>query len=336
MDSSTNNQPEQDQPVSQDTNAPEQPIHLPIQKPKPSKGKIAAIVAAVIVVLVAIGGAAYYFLVANKTEEPAAQTQQTPQPSETPQVVSANAESVVEGLGAELKSTTVKTTEKEGQGYWEAPDGTVVASIASYTLDGYDNFVTYPTKGYSTAVSTPDNSKTAINADYDAAVAFLESKEFSKKETGPAYDGGKTGLYASKDAVCSVKVSYELRGYNYFGAACADMSEYKLAYEAAQPFYDAYKNTPNAMKSSDEMQLTIGQPKLGTGVDGYKNAEVGISTMAGFAGLFYQEPGKKWQYFMGVQDAPMCTKFNTATLKKAFNGVACYGSDQKLTAVKAS
>jgi hypothetical protein len=308
---------------------------LPIQEPKKGKGKLIAIIIAVVVLLGAGGAAAYYYLVPGKSQsEAAATTSPSPAASKTP-TPSLTAATLVPDVKAALKSSAVTLTYKTGS--WEAPDGTVVAGLPTYTMKGYD-FLTAANKGVGAGVSSKTADKAAIDADYAAAGDLLQAKGLKIKGSPSVYESGDKGsIYASDDIVCSLEVMYALRGYNYLGVACGDMADYAAGYKVAKQFYDPYiAANPNQKTNSDgQAPLTFGQPEIKDGIDGYKNAWVNITRMTGAAGLFYQEPGKDWKYFTGTQQDLECTQYDTTVLKKAFAGTQCFDAAGNQSTVKA-
>lgn len=307
-------------PIFEPTNAtvPTAPVQQRSKKPW--------VIAIIIVVLLAIGAAVYFLLFMNKSDQQ--NNSQTPVATKNPAAKKSAAESMIADIKKTFKSKAVTIKENTAQDGGEAPDGTVVYYLPSYQPTGYDYSVS-PTKGYGTAVSTPTDDKTAIDEDYDAAVTLLENKGLKELESaGYAHDQQKYAFYHDKELVCSINVWYGLRGNNYVGVGCADMTEYVTSAKNSKEFNESYlAANPTVKETVKEFPLYYGRQTIKEGAEGYKNAEV---LMNSFAGLFYQTPDSKtWKYFLGAQDIVPCKEFNTDELKNAFAGIECYDTVTK-------
>lgn len=144
-------------------------------------------------------------------------------------------------------------------------------------------------------------------------------------------------IYESKEMVCSIwqaDVSSILTpGDNLVSVGCADVANYKTAADDLSPFYDSY--TKANPKHSDN--ILLGSPEVFNSNGGYKfttlyqedNLGPLSPAASNFIGLYYQAPGSsKWTFFNSQSASggkPLqCSAYNTAELKKAFNGLVCY------------
>lgn len=321
---------------SQDNGFPIQPMptKLPVIEPK-RRGRLALIITLIVVLFIAVGAGAYYLIVLNqpKASSENQQATVTVEPQNEEDDGKTEAAKLIDKVKDALKSTPVEIT-KVNEMDGEAEDGTVVYTLASYQVEGYE-FSNGPTTGYGVAVSSPEADKEAIDTDHDAAVKVLEDAGLTNKPDLTANPGDqKAALYASDEVVCYVLTLYALRGNNYTGVGCGDMDSYKEAAEQIKPFHEAFvAENPQLKDTLDGFAPYYGLPQTYDGAEGYKNAEV---KMTGVVGLYYQVPkAKAWKYFTGVQEAPLCMQFNTDELKKAFLGRPC-SDGTKIVKVSAS
>lgn len=333
--------------ISQPSETLETPQHspgdpsfrLPIQEPRNGLKKFFVVVLVILFILGLGGGAAYFYYSATKKTEvkQAATTSPQPVPSKTPKAI--GAQELVGDIKNAMKSTPVEvvTTKKQDDNLGTIADGTVVYSIPAYQLADYQ-YSTYPAVGYGIAVSTPEDDKTGVDADYDTAISLMKDQGMTAKEkTTVDGEDRRSALYANSTMVCSIDTEYKLRGYNYTGIACADMTSYQEGAKNAEPFFKALNYTESALKDIEKngLSLIIGTPKIDSGVNGYKHASANVLTGSGASALFYQTPGQEWKYFMSTQGALSCTEYDTSELKKAFAGTECSDTSDKLTTVKA-
>jgi len=141
-----------------------------------------------------------------------------------------------------------------------------------------------------------------------------------------------SALYASDDIVCSIRnqnlTAYSLKSY-ISEIGCADISNYSNEATKIEPLYTAYATSSDTLKTPvSNNTLYLSSLKTQDGAEGYKSASIAFgylgAPVGGFEGLFYQEPGKDWQYLIGTQDALNCKDFNTVALQKSFSGQTCY------------
>jgi len=314
-------------------------FRLPIQEPRNGFKKFFVVVLVILFILGLGGGAAYFYYSATKKTEvkqAAVTTSPQPVPSKTPKAI--GAQELIESIKNAMKSTPVEVvkTNKQDDTLGTIADGTVVYSIPAYQLADYQ-YSTYPAVGYGIAVSTPEDDKTGVDADYDTAISLIKDQSMTTKEkTTVDGEDQRSALYANSTMVCSIDTEYKLRGYNYTGIACADMTSYQEGAKNAEPFFKALNYTEAQLQSIEEGEfpLTLGKPQITNGLDGYKSADMNILVGTGHGQLFYQAPSKDWKAFMGYQDILPCAKFNTIELKKAFVGTQCYDTSDKLVKVK--
>lgn len=311
---------------------PKTSFALPIQQPKRSKKPLLWALVVLIIVLIAAGVAFYFLVVAKPAKEtPVASTSPSPTP-----VKEFTAETLVQEVSAHLKGTPV-TVAKSDATSGEATTGQVVYSAPYYQVSG-KQFKTVPLKSFGTATK---GTKDVTTADYTTTTTFLADHEF-KQTSSHTGEPGETEIasstYASDKIVCFVEnidlASTDVKA-DVVGIGCADVSSYVEAATAAQPFYDAYVASSDIKQHPEYAQdLSIGAPTINNGAGGYKNAWV---SLPGFAGIFYQEPGKNWVYFTGAQNELSCDQFNTDVLKKSFAGQPCFdgttNKDSTVTAV---
>jgi len=302
--------------------APKADFTLPIRQPGRSKKPLYWALMAFVVVLIAAGVAFYFLVVAKPVKEtPVASTSPTPTPTKV-----FTAESLVEEISAHLKGTPVPIT-KTSAVSGEAATGHVIYSAPSYKISGKD-FANSPLKSFGAGVK----GDTAVTAnDYKTIVAFLADHKFTQvtSQTGePGETSISLSIYASDTIVCQVEnsdLADSSFGADLTGVGCADMSSYTEAAATVEPFYTAYVASTDVRTHPEYAEnLSMSTPVINDGVDGYKNASVGMNS---FVGLFYQEPGKDWVYFMGTQNELSCSQFlslKTDTLKKAFSGQTCF------------
>ena len=291
------------------------------------RSKKPLIIALIVILLVLVAaGVAYYFLVINKPVEQAVATK----PTETTKVVM-DAESIINGIKPKLKADPVTITSVvDGHGM----AGSVMAyPMASFQPKGRA-FLTQAEKGSGVAVSTAEANSKGIDADYEAMVTYLEDNKFTTEKKVVAPQPSINVQYESDDVVCYITVQYKTAGKNYAGIGCANVSEYEKTAELAQPLYDAYMiANPKYAATASDSPAYFGIPVFSNGVSGYKKATV---QLIGTQGLFYLIPNETvWKFFKESQVTLRCSEFNTADLKKAFNGTTCVDVAGKTSKVSA-
>ncbi len=112
--------------------------------------------------------------------------------------------------------------------------------------------------------------------------------------------------------------------------SCSTEEEYAKNAKTQQPFYAAILS--DAAHSVDTTMLGLPGAIKNSATASYKTTQVGVggsdSTLTGgAAGLFYQTPDGTWHFFVGTQSSLSCSQYNTADLKKAYVGEACYNND---------
>ena len=199
-----------------------------------------------------------------------------------------------------------------------------IYSTNFYKPTGY-NFTTAPKTATGFGSQYPSSS--AASDDYQKLTAYLTDHGFSSSDAKTGMPGETYqayGTYVSSSAVCYTN-RYTLepnKTTNGVCVGCADISSYIDAAKDVQPFYDAYiAVAKNA--AGDNTELILSNPKIRDGVNGYKNAQLVTNDAAD---LFYKVPGKDWQFYMSLQQGPICNEVNTPELRMAFAGSYCYST----------
>jgi len=219
-------------------------------------------------------------------------------------------------------------------------DGFYAYSIPSHRVSG-EKFDVMPLVATGTGYT---GDSIIVNNDYATLIKFFTANKFVKNQEvsgvlGLASDAGDasyvTGAeYESSDLLCDVRrtdaTSTALRAHTV-SVGCADKDSYKQAVDVLRPFYDAYVKD----KSNASNNLTFGMLQTGE-TDGYKYAMIfqdddnesdDSQTPHSSTGYYYHAPDVgEWTYLTTVSmgHAPVCSIYNTDTLKKAFKGTICY------------
>lgn len=332
-----NQEPEVAEPPKTFEPQPIGPESTPVPAKKRELKKWMIIVLVLIVLVVAAGAGAFY-LVNNK--KPASEKAKTPASSKT-----ANTKSV-----SSLKPADVVT---KVQDYVKTkypqvmPEGTKLAaeqiyfkdssSAPNWKLPGEKFYVSYSDNGaaktdvYYNWESVADN---VVSARYiaisSAAIKSLTNQGFVKN-TDSVYGSGSGSVAYTKDDVVCVASSPDNGSISPPSSlACGQISKYTKnldSYKEIKPYALAYAKA-GKMQTGDVFSFS----ELKVGMNGYKNAKVGLGNagamVGGAEGLFYKTPTGDWQFFTGTQSQIMCTEFNTKDIQYAFAYESCNDSSK--------
>lgn len=163
-----------------------------------------------------------------------------------------------------------------------------------------------------------------------AIIQSLTSQGFTKS-TDSVY-GSQSGhvAYIKDDVVCITGSPDNGSISPPASVACGQISKYSKSldgYIQIEPYVLAYAKA-GKMTAGDILTFSA----LKVGMDGYENAEVGLSNagaeVGGAMGLFYKNPTGDWQFFTGTQSEIDCTAYNTKDLKYAFAYDNCNDSSK--------
>lgn len=329
--SDTTEQKPVDRPILTTSVSPD--FKLPIDETNSKRKTIIIVVTSILLVLGVFAGAMYALLQLNeKTQTPTVQTN-TPivQTPVTKTFDGKTAAATVQSIQANIKSTLLKqSTDVNKQNH----------TVAAYQVNGA-KYAVYPQKDQ--GIASTGTTET-VNTDYDATLKTLKDNEFKSLATSADGTQDRTDKYeilASNKVVCFVhNTPTEVNAKTaQFSLGCGDISDYTVASEAIQPFYDALVNTKvkNAPKVADVDGLILGNPNISDGTDGYKNAQLSVSNSHGAGGYgasFYRSATGTWTFAFAGQDAPQCSSFNTPELQKGFTGISCYDTKGEVVSYK--
>lgn len=305
-----NNQPLHTDPVPVLQSQP------PTPEKKRSKKLLLAILVPLAVILIAGGSVAAFFFFWPKDSA-------TTSVDSTPQHSGHNEEEMVDLARPLMDKIRKKVTTDLKATYPTMTDTLEEGSSPPYLVDGYE-YRFAGDFGYASSflvqTSTPD-----FSTDQKFAEAVNEIARTLLKEEGLTLKNTTDNEeeYQSDTLICGI-------GANSVPAyiRCADIWEYQMGIAATKPFADAYFASQTNI--TDKSLVVLGTPVIKDSKNSsYKTATVSISgydSVGGAAGLFYSVNGE-WKYFVSAQSIQLCSAYNTAELKTAFEGEACYDND---------
>lgn len=339
MNENPNDQQEQPSLPSQVEQPPVQQPHVPLQaapgfklpiRPEDTGRKNltrALIAGAVVLILAAVVG----FFVYLRSTQPHPEAAVDDTKSTASSFANKSAKQLVTLATARVTSTQQKVSKLVGVGAVDA-SGQLIYGTTDYKV-GNAGFSNYPNRsegvGLIGDVQSIENDIKSISnmfSDNDIAVYPSESDNtHMQASTSETYV-----TYVTKKAVCHIATYHptDPKDKIRLGFGCADISDYKSASTALTPFFRAYASSENGVAAGDDLKYTIlGSLIISDGVDGYKNAQVGISNSksiaGGFLALFYKVPGKDWSYLTATQSDIPCSAYDSEVLQKSFNGTEC-------------
>lgn len=194
-----------------------------------------------------------------------------------------------------------------------------------WKAEGYDFYVSYdsgaaldihPNNPTPSSYELPTEESKSVRRDITRTYEAFDLKKTDSRAIVGGYEA--TDIYTGKGLVCTVESIESQTSANT--AACGLLSEYKDAAVKAKPLVDTLPRKTD--------QTAVGSLKItDSQTQGYQKATLLIGEAysgGGAAALFYKKGSGQWAFFASTQEIIECSRYNSADLKNAFKGDACY------------
>lgn len=226
---------------------------------------------------------------------------------------------VQEALKSEYSPEDISLHSESTAPYWQVDDSQIYVNYTGRDASELDII-------FDDTATVSDSDITLQRSDIISTVTASLVDQGLEKASGGAY-GKMSDVFIGHDIICTIDSIRNVLLTSPVTLMCGSLFEYTAelpSYQSAREFASAYTAAGNTIKKGDT--FTVGS-NTASATTGYLKATVeyrNVGEDGGSSLLFYKKSDSGWQYFTGTQGEIVCTQYNTADLKAAFKGDACY------------